>query len=116
MAVAETLELEASLRHTLDRDLDVVIVNGLPPNRFTPEEMTGLAELDTQGDVVEDAVTAARAAYLRARIQRSQIGRLRKQRFAEGKPPRVLTTPFKFVPRLDRASVEEIARQLRRNF
>jgi hypothetical protein len=49
MAVAETLELEQSLRTLLDRDLDAVIVNGVLPRRFSREEMARLAELQSRG-------------------------------------------------------------------
>jgi anion-transporting ArsA/GET3 family ATPase len=120
MAVTETLELEQGLRRELDRDLDAVIVNGTVPRRFTREELGQIAELDveqiaerdTDSQVVHSATRMARAAYERARVQQSQIARLRRQRFAIGKPPGILTVPFAFVSEFDLASVRKIAESL----
>jgi hypothetical protein len=56
----------------------------------------------------------AHTVYERARLQQSQIARLRRQRFAEGKPPSVVTIPFLFTPELDLAAVRKIALDLER--
>lgn len=117
MAVTETLELEEGLRKALDRDLDAVIVNGVLPRRFTREEMVEVSALDTgQQDgsepAVGAAVGAARAAYLRARLQQSQIARLRRQRFADGEPAHVLTVPFQFSAEIDAQALGRIAETL----
>ncbi len=64
--------------------------------------------------LVHAAARTARAAYERARIQQSQIARLRRQRFAEGRPPAVLTVPFAFTPELDLDAVRGIAGSLQR--
>jgi anion-transporting ArsA/GET3 family ATPase len=140
MAVTETLELEEGLRLSLDRDLDAVVVNGTVPRRFTREELGRIARLDENsadtathdahraagkppgdGDrgasdlsVVHSAARAARTVHERARLQQSQIARLRRQRFAEGLPPKVLTVPLLFTPDLDLAAVREIATRLDR--
>ncbi|MGA9284886.1 MAG: ArsA-related P-loop ATPase [Solirubrobacteraceae bacterium] len=125
MAVTETLELEEGLRRGLDRDLDAVLVNCVLPRRFTREEMARIDELapDFVGDavpgsavagVVERAVRAARTTYERTRLQQSQIARLRRQRFADGRPPSVITIPFMFTPNLDLAAVREISAGLER--
>ncbi|MGA7705906.1 MAG: ArsA-related P-loop ATPase [Solirubrobacteraceae bacterium] len=136
MAVTETLELEEGLRRQLDRDLDAVLVNGVLPRRFTREEMgriDGVAPLasgatsasDSSADVraedvlagdvaIDRAVRAARATYERTRLQQSQIARLRRQRFADGRPPAVLTIPFVFTPELDLGAIREIAVSLER--
>lgn len=123
MAVAETLELEEGLRRHLDRDLDAVVVNGTVPRRFTREELgrvSGATGDDAQAELGERAIVArsagrmARAVYERARLQQSQIARLRRQRFADGMPPGVVTIPFVFSPELDLAAVREISLGLAR--
>jgi anion-transporting ArsA/GET3 family ATPase len=113
MAVTEALELEESLRRLLDRDLDAAVVNGVLPHRFTREEMARLPA--ARDGVMATAVRAARAAYARTRIQESQIARLRRQRFADGRPARVLTIPFEITPELDAAAVARMAGRLGRS-
>ena len=122
MAVTETLELEEGLRRELDRDLDAVVVNGTVPRRFTREELDRVAALDTEqiaepnanGEVARSATRMAGAAYERARVQQSQIARLRRQRFAEGMPPSVMTIPLAFTPELGLAGVQDISARLER--
>jgi Anion-transporting ATPase len=123
MAVSETLELEEGLRRHLDRDLDVVVVNGTVPRRFTREELrriaiaTGdrvLAPLGQSASLVGSAGRMASMVYERARVQQSQIARLRRQRFAEGMPPALITIPFLFTPELDLSGVRDIAVMLER--
>jgi anion-transporting ArsA/GET3 family ATPase len=118
MAVSETLELEEGLRRHLDRDLDAVVVNGTVPRRFTREELrrlssaTGdelLAPLGQSASLVGSAGRMASTVYERARVQQSQIARLRRQRFAEGIPPALITIPFLFTPELDLSGVRQIA-------
>ncbi|HEY2631205.1 MAG TPA: ArsA family ATPase [Solirubrobacteraceae bacterium] len=127
MAVTETLELEEGLRVNLDRDLDAVVVNGTIPRRFTREEMTrvsaatdpgngALANFGADAPLASRAARAARTAYERTRRQQSQIARLRRQRFAEGKPPKVLSVPFKFIREMDLDAEREIADSLARGF
>ncbi len=121
MAVTETLELEEGLRRCLDRDLDAVVVNGTVPRRFTKQELGRIstatvggsqAELDQNAALAHAAGRMARTVYERARLQQSQIARLRRQRFAAGRPPDVLTIPFVFTPELDLAAVGGIGEQL----
>ncbi len=114
MAVTETLELEEALRRHLDRDLDAVVVNGAVPRRFTREELRRISDFDHDSDVVRGAARVAHAAHERARLQQSQIARLRKQRFTEGMPPSVVTIPFVFAPELDLAAVRKISAGLER--
>jgi anion-transporting ArsA/GET3 family ATPase len=128
MAVTETLELEEGLRRQLDRDLSVVVVNGVLPRRFTREELARISaatedrspEEETEGTLGEStpliiaAGRMARTVHQRARLQQAQIARLRRQRFAEGMPPGVVTLPFVFTPELDLAGVRELATRLDR--
>jgi anion-transporting ArsA/GET3 family ATPase len=60
------------------------------------------------------AVRAARAAYAGSRVQQSQIARLRRQRFADGRPPEIATIPFLFASTLDLAALGELAAGLER--
>jgi anion-transporting ArsA/GET3 family ATPase len=123
MAVTETLELEEGLRMSIDRDLDVVVVNGALPRRFSREEIARIASLTKPAVAARvgmdpalalSAVDAARSVYVGARTQRSQIARLRRQRFADGAPPQVLTVPLAFAPQVDLMVLEEIAAGLAR--
>jgi anion-transporting ArsA/GET3 family ATPase len=126
MAVTETIELEERLRVNLDRDLEAVVVNGALGRRFTREEMariesvtdpenSSLARFGKDDTLVRSAVDVARTAYESGRVQQSQIARLRRQRFAEGTPPKVLTVPFQFTSEMDLNAVREIASRLARN-
>lgn len=135
MAVTETLELEEGLRRELDRDLDAVIVNGTMPRRFTREELerisaagegisaaagrdraakTGKVSSASARDaeLANSAAQMARTVNDRARVQLAQIARLRRQRFAEGEPPAVLTVPFAFVPIFDLDAVRRVSARL----
>ncbi|HEY3970020.1 MAG TPA: ArsA family ATPase [Solirubrobacteraceae bacterium] len=114
MAVTETLELEEGLRRQLDRDLDAVVVNGTLPRRFTREELGRIAKLEDSTEVARAAAHMAQAVYERARLQQSQIARLRRQRFARGRPPNVLTLPMLFTPELNLADVREMSVKLER--
>jgi anion-transporting ArsA/GET3 family ATPase len=114
MAVTETLELEEGLRRQLDRDLDAVVVNGTLPRRFTREELRRIESLDASTEVVRTAIHIAKAVHERARVQQSQIARLRRQRFAKGRPPSVLTLPMLFTPELHLADIRELSVKLAR--
>ncbi len=114
MAVTETLELEEGLRRHLDRDLNAVIVNGSVPRRFTREELVRISAATDGEPLLASAGRTAHAVYERARVQQSQTARLRRQRFAEGKPPSVVTIPFVFTPELDLVAVRKIAADLER--
>jgi anion-transporting ArsA/GET3 family ATPase len=137
MAVSETLELEQGLRRHLNRDLDTVVVNGIVPRRFTREELERIAAAtgdaspasasparvsptnsspakSGESEVLASAARMARAVHERARVQHGQIARLRRQRFADGLPPSVVTVPLVFTRELDLAAIRELAGSLER--
>jgi anion-transporting ArsA/GET3 family ATPase len=114
MAITETLELEEDLRRHLDRDLDTVIVNGTMPRRFTREELDRISAATKDGSLARSAGHMAHTVSERARVQQSQIARLRRRRLADGMPPGVVTIPFVFTPELDLAGVRDISAQLER--
>ena len=49
MPIRETVELEHGLRETLGRSLDIVVVNGIYPDRFTDQDAERLRALADQG-------------------------------------------------------------------
>jgi anion-transporting ArsA/GET3 family ATPase len=117
-AVAETFELRASLRETLGRELEAVIVNGMLPRRFRASELDAMAVLRDGPPPARAALGAARTMYERTRLQQGHLGRLRR-RLGEpspagaGSPPRVLTVPFLFEAQLGPDAVRLIAGRLR---
>jgi anion-transporting ArsA/GET3 family ATPase len=130
MAVTETLELETGLRRGLNRDLDAIVVNGTVPRRFTREELEQISEFDAKRipdldakqiaalhvdtQVVHNATQMAHAMHERARVQQNQIARLRRQRFADGRPSDVAAIQLAFASELDLKSVRDISIQLER--
>jgi anion-transporting ArsA/GET3 family ATPase len=116
MAVTETLELREGLRCDVGRELDAVIVNATLPRRFERGELERMASLNGEGaresTPVLSAVRAAHAAHERARAQRSQIARLRRDAEPSGLP--VVSVPFLFRPELDLNALEGVAVRLAR--
>ncbi len=130
MAVTETLELRASLRRDLGRELDAVIVNATLPRRFEGEDLRRIAALNgaaeptgppsrrRTGDrdghaAIRAAVRAAHAVHERGRSEQSQIARLRRDAERSGAAP-VLSVPFLFRAELDLEALERIAERLAR--
>jgi anion-transporting ArsA/GET3 family ATPase len=123
MAVTETLELDQGLRRHLGRGLDVVLVNGTLPRRFTRRDLSSieaiaddrtLEEPSREAALLRASARTARAVYERGRRQQAQLARLRRRRPAGGGPPEIVTIPFRFTARLDLAGVRDIAAMLDR--
>jgi anion-transporting ArsA/GET3 family ATPase len=119
MAITETLELQASLREQLARDLSAVIVNGVLPRRFSAAELERIAPLEhpagsssgrsgSEATVAGTAARAARAVSDRARFQHNQLARLRRRNFE------AINVPFRFAAELDLEAIGGIAEHLRR--
>jgi anion-transporting ArsA/GET3 family ATPase len=117
MAVTETLELRESLDGELGRELHAVVVNGTLPRRFTSHELQRIAARNGTGratgapevhSVEHSARRAATAVHERARLQQSQIARLRRRQL------NVVTVPFAFQAALDLPAVRQIAGRLDR--
>jgi anion-transporting ArsA/GET3 family ATPase len=75
MALHELLELDAGLHEAVGRGLDLIVVNGVYPDRFTDEEAVRLRGLDACGPVRAALVEhrhgrehAERVAWLRQRV------------------------------------------------
>ncbi len=93
MPVAETLELGGRLHDAVGLGLDMIIVNGLYPDRFRAKDAEALraATADSLPPDARAAVQAALAEHGRARSQRAHLRRLRRD---SGVP--VHTLPFLF--------------------
>ena len=110
MPVNETIEFERRLTDELSMRVDRVVVNGVYPQRFTGDDARRLRSLDGRGSpAASAALRAALAEHERARGQRSQLRRLRRQVAAP-----VATLPYLFEPQLGRAEVERLANELER--
>jgi anion-transporting ArsA/GET3 family ATPase len=100
MPVNETLALQDALRADVGLEVDLVIANGMLPQRFSAADARAL-------DAARDgaAVRAARHAHARAQAQRAQLQRLRR-----GARAPVATVPFVF----DGDRLARLARELER--
>jgi anion-transporting ArsA/GET3 family ATPase len=104
MPVSEALDLERVLQAELGVAVELFVVNGLLPDRFTDADARTLAAA-ARGD----AVRAALAAHERARSQRPELSRLRRH----GRAP-VATLPFLFDAVLSPDGLSTLADRLER--
>jgi anion-transporting ArsA/GET3 family ATPase len=104
MPVNETLALEAALPQTVGVAVDLVVANGLLPDRFAAADVRTLRDAPPTRPV-----RAALTAHARARAQRAQLARLRRSARAP-----VATLPFVSAPTLDAATIEPLVRALER--
>jgi anion-transporting ArsA/GET3 family ATPase len=101
MPVNETAGLERGLESDVGVRVDRIFLNGLYPQRFSPDETEQLAELAANGEgSIRAAGRAAVSESARARAQREQLARLEELTEAP-----VTTLPFLFEPEL---GVEQI--------
>ncbi|HEY5709041.1 MAG TPA: ArsA family ATPase [Solirubrobacterales bacterium] len=108
MPVNESATLERDLRDEVGVAVDRVYMNGLYPERFSPEEAERLAELaGGENGSVRAAARAAVSEHNRARSQRAQLARLRRRVEAP-----VKTLPFLFEPELGVEAAERLAKRL----
>jgi anion-transporting ArsA/GET3 family ATPase len=104
MPVNETLQLEAALPEAVGVAVDLVVANGLLPDRFDPSELRALESAPPSRPV-----RAALMAHARARAQRAQLARLRRRARAP-----VVTLPFVAAAMLDAVAIEPLVRALER--
>ena len=104
MPVNETLVLEAALPETVGVTVDLVVANGLLPDRFDAAEVQAL-----EAAPPSRPVRAALVAHARARAQRAQLARLRRRAAAP-----VVTLPFVSAAMLDAPAIEPLVRMLER--
>jgi anion-transporting ArsA/GET3 family ATPase len=98
MPVNETLELEEKVRRAVGLGLDLIVVNGMWPQRFTSRDVTKLraAARDGLDESGLAAVQAALSAHERVKAQRAQVRRLEA-----GTEAPVSTLPYVFESELD---------------
>ena len=107
LPVTETLELGKRLRRAMGRRLETIVVNGVLPDRFTPDEVAAVATAAGRRKRPRAVVSEIRQADGRADDQHDQLTRLE----AEADCP-IHELPFLFANRLDRSHVEELADHL----
>jgi anion-transporting ArsA/GET3 family ATPase len=106
LSVNELSELEQGLPDAVGRGLDLIVVNGVYPDRFSDEDAQRL-EVAAQRNPAAWALRAALAQHRRARIQADLVGRLRRRAQAP-----VITLPFLFVPAIGPPEYDALARAL----
>lgn len=101
MPVAETIELEHTLRHTLGRPLEAVVVNQVLARRFSADEVAQVAGLPDGRPLARGARAVVASYAERVRVQQGQLSRLRR-----GTDARVGTLPFIIRPALELDDIE----------
>jgi anion-transporting ArsA/GET3 family ATPase len=108
MPVNETASLEQELREEIGISVDRVYMNALYPERFSNGEAERLeGERPQASSAVREALRAAVSEHRRARSQRAQLERLRRQVSTP-----VKTLPFIFQPVLGVEDARELAASL----
>ena len=112
MPVVETLELGGRLREALGLGLEVIIVNGVWPERFSTAEVKKLRAASRNGHDPEaaGALRAALAEHERATMQRGHLERLTKE-----SGTRVVTLPYLFSSELGLPEYQLLADDLAEN-
>jgi anion-transporting ArsA/GET3 family ATPase len=108
MPVNETIEFRAKLHDEMGMRTDAVVVNSLLPERFTVEETEQIEAVngDHGSDEVASALRAALSEGRRARSQRAQQRRLKKE------VDDVVTLPYLFEPELRLEDFEKLSVEL----
>jgi anion-transporting ArsA/GET3 family ATPase len=110
MPVNETIEFREKLHDEMGMETDAVVVNQLLPDRFTAEDYDQIESVngDHGSDEVAAALRAALSEHRRAKSQRVQLRRLKKE------VPEVITLPYLFEPELRLEDFERLADELER--
>ena len=119
MPVNETVEFRGRLAAEMGMGIDAVVVNGLFPERFTGEDADRIEAVN--GEHGHETVAAALRAALweqhRARDQRSQLRRLKRElgsSAGNGGAAAVVTLPYLFEPELGLDAFERLSVELER--
>jgi anion-transporting ArsA/GET3 family ATPase len=110
MPVNETLEFRAKLQREMGMKTQAVVVNSLLPERFSADEAERIEAVngDHGSDEVAAALRAALSEHSRARAQRTQLRRLKKD------VDDAITLPYLFQPELELADFEKLSAELER--
>jgi hypothetical protein len=106
MSVREVLDFDRGIHETLGRGLDLIVVNGVHPDRFTDEEAGLLRDLASRSRS-PGALDAALWGHRRARRHAGYVRWLR----ANAQAP-VITLPFVFASTIGPAGYEALAQDL----
>jgi anion-transporting ArsA/GET3 family ATPase len=107
MPVNETVELYGALKNELRMPVTRLVVNGLYPTLFDPQERERFAALShtlPSGSPIAGITEAARTRAVRERVQTDAMERLG----AELALPRV-TLPYLFMPEFRRGAIESLS-------
>jgi anion-transporting ArsA/GET3 family ATPase len=110
MPVNETLEFRLKLKREMGMDTHAVVVNALLPERFSVDDAERIEAVngDHGSPEVASALRAALSEHRRARGQRAQLRRLKKD--VDG----ALTLPYLFEPELGLPEFEKLSVELER--
>jgi anion-transporting ArsA/GET3 family ATPase len=110
MPVNETLEFRDKLEREMSMKTQAVVVNSLLPERFTADDAERMEAVngDHGSDEVAAALRAALSEQRRARSQRTQLRRLKRD------VDHVITLPYLFRPELELADFEKLSAELER--
>jgi anion-transporting ArsA/GET3 family ATPase len=110
MPVNETLEFRGKLRDEMGMETQAVVVNSVLPERFTADEAERIEAVngDHGAPEVAAALRAALSEHRRARGQRTQLRRLKKD------VPDAVTLPYLFEPELGLEDFEKLSAELER--
>ena len=110
MPVSETIEFREKLLDQMGMETDAVVVNALLPERFTNDEAERIEDVNGEhgSPEVASALRAALAEQRRARAQRVQLRRLKKE------VGDVITLPFLWEPELGLDDFEHLSIELER--
>jgi anion-transporting ArsA/GET3 family ATPase len=111
MPVNETIEFREKLDDEMGMGTDVVVMNALLPDRFTAADRVKIdaAEDAAMTDQAWAALHAARSEHSRARSQRAQLRRLKRDAGTD-----VITLPYLWEPELGLEDFERLADELER--
>ena len=106
----ETLEFEEKLEREMNMQTSAVVVNALLPERFSADEAERIESVNGNhgSPEVASALRAALSEYRRARGQRAQLRRLKRD------SGHVVTLPFVFEPELGLKEFEQLSGELER--
>jgi anion-transporting ArsA/GET3 family ATPase len=111
MPVNETIEFREKLDDEMGMDTDVVVMNALLPERFSTADIERIDAADDApvSDEAWAALHAARSEHSRARSQRAQLRRLKRDAGTG-----VITLPYLWEPELGLEDFERLADELER--
>jgi hypothetical protein len=108
MSVREVRDLDAGLADMIGHGLDLIVVDGVYPDRFTDEDAQRMGSLLAR----DDLAPWLRAALEQHRRARTHAGRVRWLREHTDTP--VVTLPYLFTRELGRPEYARLARELMR--